>query len=694
MADYLHYERAFKNAGITYTKEPDYMERGHGDLNGVKFIVVHHTAGGNDAGDIRVVRDGRTGLPGPLSQVVLKRDGNPHLIAVGVCYHAPGNINFRGVSAGNGNYWSIGIEGVSNGYNDWTEAQRVGYPKVVAALLKDLGLPSDAWIFHREYQPGEKIDAAGFEREWFQRQVDAAFGGVVVETAIQASKKNNLWLGAKIIPEEERPTKDGVGRYANYENGSIYWHPSTGARTIRNDIFDKWSTFLYEFGEMGYPIWDATDLPNGGHFSKFQRGSLYFNPNVKKVFQVKGAIFDRWGELKWENGPLGYPTSDEVSVAGGVYQTFDRGLMFWSPTTGAYEVLHEGVIEEFKRVGQAALGFPVGAARVLANATAVVQKFQTGVVYQRTLKDSAGNLITAGHALTGEILKIYNELGAEAGRLGLPITDVYKKSENVERADFEAGSIERDIDDNDLYLIISGKRVDIPLPQPEPEPEKPNKPDLTGKHLVDYSAAVPSAKAVKDAGFVGAVRYTADAREAWMKGKPLTRKEAEDYTNNGLWLASNYQYSKGGNETSDWTVPSDGPADARRGLEIHKAAGGPDDAPIYVSVDASPTRDMYDRLVKPYLLHWQKALGNDRLGVYANGRVIDWLIADGIGKYYWQHNWTGGDWKNKKGELNGHHEAAHIHQFEIDKATVAGIGVDRNVILKPDWGQWQVVPKA
>lgn len=34
------------------------------------------------------------------------------------------------------------------------------------------------------------------------------------------------------------------------------------------------------------------------------------------------------------------------------------------------------------------------------------------------------------------------------------------------------------------------------------------------------------------------------------------------------------------------------------------------------------------------------------------------------------------------------HPAAHLHQVEIDKRSVWGVGVDINQILKPSFGQW------
>ena len=55
-------------------------------------------------------------------------------------------------------------------------------------------------------------------------------------------------------------------------------------------------------------------------------------------------------------------------------------------------------------------------------------------------------------------------------------------------------------------------------------------------------------------------------------------------------------------------------------------------------------------------------------------------VQDGLGSYFWQHNWG-----SPKGAA---HPAAHLHQVEIDKRTVGGVGVDINHILKPQFGQW------
>ncbi|MFF0817913.1 DUF4185 domain-containing protein [Rhodococcus sp. NPDC003318] len=204
---------------------------------------------------------------------------------------------------------------------------------------------------------------------------------------------------------------------------------------------------------------------------------------------------------------------------------------------------------------------------------------------------------------------------------------------------------------------------------------------LVDKMLVDFSAGVPTAEQIEAAGFVGAVRYVSDPRAGWMVGKPLRRQEADALRARGMILVSNFQYGK-----SDWLGGAEqGRRDAERGIAIHREAGGPETAAIYVSVDASPSEEQWNSLVRPYLMAWQDRLGKDRMGIYCNHPTIDWALRDGVGSYFWMHNWGSG------GRV---HPAAHLHQFEIDKQHVGGVGIDRNRILKERFGQWDPAPIA
>lgn len=199
--------------------------------------------------------------------------------------------------------------------------------------------------------------------------------------------------------------------------------------------------------------------------------------------------------------------------------------------------------------------------------------------------------------------------------------------------------------------------------------------------LLDYAAGVIPASQIRAAGAVGAIRYVSDRRPggAWMLGKPIQLSEARDLSGNGLKIVSCYQYGKG--STADWLGgASAGVQHARRGSELHAAAGGPTSAPIYASIDDNPSYEQYKNQIVPYLRSWESVIGHQRTGVYANSKTIDWAVNDGLGSYFWQHNW---------GSPKGYtHPAAHLHQVEIDKRKVGGVGVDVNQILKPQFGQW------
>src|SRR5581483_9711895 len=199
--------------------------------------------------------------------------------------------------------------------------------------------------------------------------------------------------------------------------------------------------------------------------------------------------------------------------------------------------------------------------------------------------------------------------------------------------------------------------------------------------LLDYAAGVIPASQIKAAGAVGSIRYVSDRRPggAWMLGKPIQLDEARDLYRNGLKIVSCYQYGK--QETADWLGGQNaGVLHAKRGWQLHQAAGGPVAAPIYASIDDDPSYQQYKQQVAPYLRGWESVLGHQRVGVYANSKTIDWALQDGLGSYFWQHNW---------GSPPGFtHPAANLHQVEIDKRDVGGVGVDINHIMKPQFGQW------
>jgi hypothetical protein len=150
-------------AGCRVEVDPGFATRGQGQLAGVKAIMCHHT-GSVSANTWKVVRDGRTGLQGLLSQLVLERDGLWRVLGSGQAWHAGTGGPLLGIPANSANSWTVGIEAVSAGTakGDWTAEQLAEYPRGVAALCRRYGLTEQHVIFHKTWAPGRKIDLAGW----------------------------------------------------------------------------------------------------------------------------------------------------------------------------------------------------------------------------------------------------------------------------------------------------------------------------------------------------------------------------------------------------------------------------------------------------------------------------------------------------------------------------------------------------
>ena len=164
------------------------------------------------------------------------------------------------------------------------------------------------------------------------------------------------WLGFPTTGETKTP--DGVGRYVHFQNGSIYWTPTTGAYAIPGDMFKAWGTKGYETGTLKYPAAEANKVGEG-YVQKFQGGYLTRNPDGKN-FMVYGAIGEKYGQLGTATSALGYPKSNEIAIRGGFFQQFERGNIYWSPATGAHVIYYGDIFNEWGKRGyeQGALGWP------------------------------------------------------------------------------------------------------------------------------------------------------------------------------------------------------------------------------------------------------------------------------------------------------------------------------------------------
>lgn len=168
------------SADLKVATVPGWESRGRAEMGQVLGVMCHHTAGprlGNMP-SLRTLIEGRSDLPGPLSQLGLGRDGTYYVVAAGRCNHA-GAGSWQGLTGGNTNF--IGIEAENTGKADdtpWPEVQLDAYRRGVAAILLHAGRPALFGVGHKEYAlpPGRKNDP-DFDMPTFRQGVAAIMNG-------------------------------------------------------------------------------------------------------------------------------------------------------------------------------------------------------------------------------------------------------------------------------------------------------------------------------------------------------------------------------------------------------------------------------------------------------------------------------------------------------------------------------------
>jgi hypothetical protein len=146
-------------------------------------------------------------------------------------------------------------------------------------------------------------------------------------------------LGAPTTHEMVLP--DLFGRANHFEEGSIYWHPRTGAHEVHGATRQVWQQWGWELSALGYPTTDEIETTTGnGRKTLFEGGGIY-SSTATGTHAVFGDIFARWSSLGAEESALGLPTSDELPVGPlGLDRrsNFEHGSITWSRLTRATSV--------------------------------------------------------------------------------------------------------------------------------------------------------------------------------------------------------------------------------------------------------------------------------------------------------------------------------------------------------------------
>jgi Domain of unknown function (DUF1906) len=218
-----------------------------------------------------------------------------------------------------------------------------------------------------------------------------------------------------------------------------------------------------------------------------------------------------------------------------------------------------------------------------------------------------------------------------------------------------------------------------------------------GLRLIDFAERLVQPEQIKSAGYDGALVYVSELRPgATFDFKPVTREYADALRAAGLHVVSCYQFGKPG-----WPTPSDftrghdgGVADAQTALRLHAAAGGPDSAPIFFSVDEGIDADTWKSTAVQWFRGINSVLGADRTGIYGHNRACAWAIGDGVvGRSTSPDHWWA--WQTAAWSRGEREPAAVLYQAELVTASepgalIDGVHVDVDEVLAADFGQWDL----
>ncbi|MGY1811576.1 Ig-like domain-containing protein [Blastococcus sp. SYSU D00820] len=217
------------------------------------------------------------------------------------------------------------------------------------------------------------------------------------------------------------PTTDPVcglrdgGCWQGFQGATVHSSSATGARLSYGWIRDAWARTGWENGFLGYLTTDPVcGLRGGGCWQGFQGGTIHSSA-ASGAHVSYGWIRDAWARTGWENGPLGYPTTDPICglALGGCWQGFQGGTIHSSSATGAH-VSYGWIRDAWARTGweNGSLGYPTTDPVCGLRGGGCWQGFQGGTIHS---SPATGAQIT-----TGWIRDAWGRTGWENGRLGYP----------------------------------------------------------------------------------------------------------------------------------------------------------------------------------------------------------------------------------------------------------------------------------
>lgn len=107
-------------------------------------------------------------------------------------------------------------------------------------------------------------------------------------------------------------------------------------------IYARWQAEGGEKGLLGNPTSPEAAGEGAARYATFERGVVYWSPD-SGAEPVTGAIYEAWGTLGFERGILGLPTSSEIPEPQWIVQNFQHGTLNFDREKGTVTRVVDGV---------------------------------------------------------------------------------------------------------------------------------------------------------------------------------------------------------------------------------------------------------------------------------------------------------------------------------------------------------------
>jgi uncharacterized protein with LGFP repeats len=106
---------------------------------------------------------------------------------------------------------------------------------------------------------------------------------------------------------------------------------------VRGAILGLWRYYGGSGGFLGFPTTSDAAAPGGGYVVDFEGGSVYWSP-ATGAHSITGPLATSYTSRGRSGSALGFPVADSTYVTGGMRSDFQHGSMTWASSSGVVTV--------------------------------------------------------------------------------------------------------------------------------------------------------------------------------------------------------------------------------------------------------------------------------------------------------------------------------------------------------------------